>query len=191
MIFMILMTVSGIVDNFKGGNVQYFYIKFLLGGDENPFMFTLYQIITGTPFGIGAIIIYPLAKKFGIRNISLAGYAMVLAGSSLGWMFPDNIQIAMAAGFVRQLGYIPNAYITATLLCFAFDSVEYKSGFRLEGLLGVSVIGMVQSVIYAPFAGGFESSILKLGFVDMVGVTPNSNVLRFMTSYNICSSTVL
>ncbi|WP_140397994.1 MFS transporter [Lachnoclostridium sp. An169] len=181
MIFMILMTASGIVDNFKGGNVQYFYIKFLLGGDENPFMFTLYQIITGTPLGIGAIIIYPLAKKFGIRNISLAGYAMVLAGSSLGWMFPDNIQIAMAAGFVRQLGYIPNAYITATLLCFAFDSVEYKSGFRLEGLLGVSVIGMVQSVIYAPFAGGFESSILKLGFVDMVGVTPNSNVLRFMT----------
>lgn len=180
-IFMILMTVGGIVDNFKGGNVQYFYIKFLLGGDSNPLMFTIYQVITGIPLGVGAIAIYPLAKKFGIKNVSIAGFSMVLFGSVVGWMFPDNIPIVMTAGFLRQTGMLPHAYVTATLLCFAFDSVEFKSGLRLEGLLGVSIITAIQAGIYAPFAGGFESSILKLGFVDVVGVTPGVEVIRFMS----------
>ena len=72
-ILTVLTTVSGIVDNFKGGNVQYFYIKFLLGGAENPFMYTIYQIATGVPLGVGAIIAYPLAKKFGIRNCAFVG----------------------------------------------------------------------------------------------------------------------
>lgn len=69
---------------------------------------------------------------------------------------------------------IPNAYIVATLMCYAFDSVEYKSHVRLEGLLGVAVITALQSAVYAPFAGGYESSILKLGFVDMEGVIPTA-----------------
>ena len=180
-IFMILMTIGGIVDNFKGGNVQYFYVKFMLGGDQNPLMFTLYQVITGIPLGLGAIGIYPLAKKFGIKNVSLAGFSLVLVGNVIGWLFPSNVPIAMAAGFIHQLGMLPNAYITATLLCFAFDSVEFKSGFRLEGLLGVSIITALQTVIYAPFAGGFEAGILRLGFVDVVGVTPSAEVTGFMT----------
>ncbi|MCM1284543.1 MAG: MFS transporter [Acetobacter sp.] len=180
-IFFILMTIGGIVDNFKGGNVQYFYIKFLLDGENNPLMFTIYQVVTGIPLGLGAIAIYPLAKKFGIKNTTIAGFSLVLIGSILGWIFADNTAMALVAGFLRQTGMLPNAYITATLLCYAFDSVEHKSGFRLEGLLGVSILTAIQSGIYAPFAGGYESSILKLGFVDAVGVTPNADVIKFMT----------
>ena len=180
-ILTVIATVSGIVDNFKGGNVQYFYIKFLLGGAENPLMFTIYMVVTGAPLGIGAMIIYPLAKKVGIRNLTIGGYALVLVGSIIGWMFPDQLVPALAGGFLRNIGWMPNAYIFATLLCFAFDSVEYKSHLRLEGLLGVSIIAAVQALIYAPFAGGFESSILKLGFVDVEGVVPSAEVIRFMT----------
>lgn len=181
MIFFILMTIGGCVDNFKGGNVQYFYIKFLLDGEHNPMMYTIYQVVSGIPMGIGAIAIYPLAKKFGIRNVSFVGYAMILAGSVVGYLFPSNVPIAIAAGFIKNIGMLPNSYITATLLCFAFDSVEQKSGFRLEGLLGAAILTALQSALYAPFAGGFESAILKLGFVDVVGVTPSAEVTRFMT----------
>ncbi|MBQ5987047.1 MAG: MFS transporter [Clostridia bacterium] len=180
-ILTILATIGGIVDNFKGGNVQYFYIKFLLGGAENPLMYTIYQIATGTPSGIGAIIAYPIAKKVGIRNMTIGGYALVLLGSILGWMFPSQLVPAVIAGLLRNIGMIPNAYIFATLMCFAFDSVEYKSGLRLEGLLGVAIITAVQMLIYAPFAGGFEASILRLGFVDVEGVIPSAEVTQFMT----------
>lgn len=36
-------------------------------------------------------------------------------------------------------------------------------------------------MIFAPFAGGFESSILRMGFVDVVGVVPTIQVTDFMT----------
>ena len=180
-ILMILATIGGIVDNFKSGNVQYFYIKFLLGGKDNPLMYTIYQIATGTPGGIGALIAYPIAKKVGIRNMTIGGYVLVLIGSILGLIFPDQLVPAVIAGLLRNIGWIPNAYIFATLLCFAFDSIEFKSSFRLEGLLGVGIITAIQWLIYAPFAGGFESSILKLGFVDVEGVVPSAAVTQFMT----------
>ena len=180
-ILTVIATVGGIVDNFKGGNVQYFYIKFLLGGAENPLMYTIYQIATGFPLGIGAIIIYPLAKKIGIKNLTVAGYALVLIGSILGWMFPSQLVPAVIGGVLRNIGWLPNAYIFATLTCFAFDSVEYRSHLRLEGLLGIAIITAVQALIYAPFAGGFESTILKLGFVDVEGVVPSAEVTQFMS----------
>ena len=180
-ILTVIATVSGIVDNFKGGNVQYFYIKFLLGGADNPLMYTIYQIATGFPVGIGAIIIYPLAKKIGIKNLTVAGYALVLIGSILGWMFPSQLVPAVIGGVLRNIGWLPNAYIFATLTCFAFDSVEYRSHLRLEGLLGIAIITAVQALIYAPFACGFESTILKLGFVDVEGVVPSAEVTQFMS----------
>ncbi len=180
-ILIFIATVSGIVDNFKGGNVQYFYIKFLLGGAENPLMYTIYQVVTGIPLGIGAFAIYPLAKKVGIKNLTVGGYTLVLIGSIMGWMFPDQMIPAMVGGFLRNVGWLPNAYIFATLLCFAYDSVEYKSHMRLEGMMGVAVITALQALIYAPFAGGFESTILRLGFVDVEGVVPSVEVTNFMT----------
>ena len=180
-ILIVIATVSGIVDNFKGGNVQYFYIKFLLGGAENPMMYTIYQVLTGVPVGIGAFVIYPLAKKVGIRNLTVGGYAMVLVGSIVGWMFPDQLVPALIGGFLRNIGWLPNAYIFATLMCFAYDDVEFRFHLRLEGMMGIAIITAIQSLLYAPFAGGFESAILRLGFVDVEGVIPNADVTSFMT----------
>ena len=182
LILIIIATVSGIVDNFKGGNVQYFYIKFLLGGAENPLMYTIYQVVTGIPLGIGAFAIYPLAKKVGIKNLTVGGYALVLVGSIVGYLFPDQMIPALVGGFIRNIGWLPNAYIFATLLCYAYDSVEYRSHMRLEGMMGVAIITAIQWLIYAPFAGGFEAGILKLGFVDAQGITPGADVIRFMNA---------
>lgn len=180
LILIIIATVSGIVDNYKGGNVQYFYIKFLLGGAENPLMYTIYQVVTGIPLGIGAFAIYPLAKKVGIKNLTVGGYALVLVGSIVGYLFPDQLVPALVGGFIRNIGWLPNAYIFATLLCYAYDSVEYRSHMRLEGMMGVAIITAIQWLIYAPFAGGFEAGILKLGFVDAQGIAPGADVIRFM-----------
>lgn len=180
-ILIIIATVGGIVDNYKGGNVQYFYIKFLLGGAENPMMYTIYQVVTGSMTGIGAFIVYPLAKKVGIKNLTVGGYAIVLAGSILGMVFPDHMVLALVAGFLRQVGMLPNAYIFATLMCYAYDSVEFKSHLRLEGMMGIAVITALQTLIYAPFAGGYESAILRMGFVDVEGIIPSAEVTQFMT----------
>lgn len=66
-------------------------------------------------------------------------------------------------------------------MCYAYDSIEYKSHLRLEGMMGVAVITALQTLIYAPFAGGYESAILRMGFVDAQGVIPSAEVTNFMT----------
>ena len=177
---MVIAIVMNVVDSFKGGNVQYFYVKFLLGGDQNPMMYTIFQIVTGIPAGIGAFIVYPLAKKYGIRNVTFCGYALWLLGSVIGLLFPSSMIPVMVGGFIKNVGMLPNAYVAATLLCYAFDSVEARSGLRLEGLMGVSIISAFSSLVSAPFAGGFEAMLLKLGFVDVNGIAPSAEVLRFI-----------
>ena len=176
----ILTTLQLVVDNFKGGNVQYFYVKFLLGGDTNGAMFSLFSIITGVPQGIGAFAIYPLAKKFGVKNVSLVGFLLYFIGSTVCMIAPDNLPIALTFGFVRQLGQLPYAYIFFTLVLYGFDSVEFKSGFRAEGLIAAAFFTALATAISAPFAGGYESSLLKMGFIDEVGVTPNAEIKEFM-----------
>jgi Na+/melibiose symporter-like transporter len=181
MILFVLTAVGTAVDTFKGGNVQYFYIKFLLGGETNYSMYTLYQVITGVPLGLGAIFIYPLSKKFGVKNISMVGYGLVFIGSILGWIMPDNLPIAMVGGFLRQTGMIPNSYIFPVLAIYANDDIEYRSKIRVEGLLGASLFTAIVAAISAPFAGGYESMLFKMGFVDADGVSATAEQKQFMT----------
>ena len=176
----ILGLIGGIATNFKGGNVQYYYIQYLLGGTENPSMQMIYQIVTGVPLGLGAFVIYPLARKFGIKNLNIVAAVCTLTGSVLGIIFPDNIPVAMAAGFIRQVGALPSAYVGAALTCYIMDHIEFKSHVRLEGLMGVGIVGAAMSLIYAPFTGEYESLLLSMGFSDAVGVIPSAQVKTFM-----------
>ena len=182
-ILIVLVTLQGVLDNFKGGNVQYYYVQYLLGGVENPAMQTIYSIVTGVPMGIGAIAIYPLAKKFGIKNVTIGGYALVLIGSLMGFFFPDVMVPAIIGGFLRNLGWLPNSYIFITLLYYAYDDIEFRSGIRVEGLMGVGIVVALQNLAYAPFAGGYESLLLNMGFVDNLEVMPDppENVKDFMS----------
>lgn len=171
-ILIVLMTMQGLIDNFKGGNVQYYYVQYLLGGATHPEMQMLYSIATGVPLGIGIFAIWPLAKKFGIKNVTVVGYAIALISSIVGWIFADNMVVALVAGFFRNIGWMPNSYIFITLLYYAYDDIDFRSHIRVEGLLGVGIVTALQNLIYAPVAGGYESLLLNKGFVDNLEVMP-------------------
>ncbi len=179
-LFMIGYFINQLAANFKGNNVQYYYVQYLLGGAEQPIMQTLYSILTGVPMGIGAFAIYPLSKKIGVKNTMLIGAGLTLAGSVLGWCFAENVVLAMIAGLIRQFGALPLSYVASTLLFYAYDSIEYKSGVRVEGLLGVSIVNSLLNVVYAPFAGLYESQLLRMGFRDEVGFVPDGKMKSFM-----------
>lgn len=182
-ILIIIATIQGIVDNFKGSTVQYYYVQYLMGGVENPSMQMIYSIVTGVPLGIGAFIIYPLAKKVGIKNLTLGGYAFILLGSVIGWIWSDQMVPALIAGFLRQFGLLPNAYIFITLTFYAYDDIEFRSGIRMEGLLAIGLVTAVQTIINAPFAGIYESGLLNMGFIDDITIMPDpsQNIKSFMT----------
>ena len=57
-ILTVLTMISGVVDQFQGRKCSVFFISSsCLGGAEDPLMYTIYQVITGIPLGIGAIVI--------------------------------------------------------------------------------------------------------------------------------------
>ena len=47
----------------------------------------------------------------------------------------------------------------------------------------MGIIGAIQSLIYAPFAGGYESALLNMNFVDNLEIMPDpaQNIKDFMT----------
>lgn len=163
-LMLIATTATAIADTFRGTNVQYNYVSYVLGGIDDPSRFMIYTILTGIPLGIGAFVAYPLTKKYGIRNTCLVGYIIIFIASLVGILFPTNVMVAYAAGFMKQLGFIPIAYMLGALTASCFDSVEHSSGYRLEGLLAVGIIATFRNVLYAPMAGLYEKLLTVVGF---------------------------
>lgn len=163
-LMLIATTATAIADNFRGTNVQYYFVSYVLNGIHDQSLFMIYTILTGIPLGIGAFIAYPLTKKYGIRNTCLAGYCIIFLASLIGILFPTNVTVAYVAGFLKQIGYIPIAYMLGALTASCFDSVEHSSGYRLEGLLAVGIIGTLRNVLYAPMAGLYEKILTVVGF---------------------------
>lgn len=163
-LLLITATIGSLADNFRGTNVQYYFVSYVLDGIHDPSLFMMYTILTGVPLGIGAFVIYPITKKFGIRNTTLAGYSIVSLASLLGLFFPTSVSVAYIAGFLKQVGYIPAAYMLGALTVSCFDSVEHSSGYRLEGLMAVGIVGTLQQVLYAPVAGLYEKILTLVGF---------------------------
>lgn len=163
-LMLITGTAAAIADNFRGTNVQYYFVSYVLGGIHDQSLFMVYTILTGIPLGIGAFVAYPLTKKYGIRNTCLAGYIIIFTASLVGILFPTNVMVAYVAGFLKQLGFIPIAYMLGALTASCFDSVEHSSGYRLEGLLAVGIISTFQNVLYAPMAGLYEKILTVVGF---------------------------
>lgn len=174
--YYILMTigtmVAGIAGSMKGGNVTTNFCRWVLGATAENNIQMMYTILTGVPMGIGAIIAYPLAKKLGLRRMSILGYGLVALGSLMGLVFGENVLMAYAAGFVRQVGFIADGYIFPALLAGVGDMVEYRSGFRPEGLLSTSIIGLVIGLVYLPLGGMYETVLLALGFDATLSVQP-------------------
>ena len=163
-LMLIATTATAIADTFRGTNVQYNYVSYVLGGIDDPSRFMIYTILTGIPLGIGAFVAYPLTRKYGIRNTCLVGYTIIFIASLVGILFPTNVMVAYAAGFMKQLGFIPISYMLGALTASCFDSVEHSSGYRLEGLLAVGIIATFRNVLYAPMAGLYEKLLTVVGF---------------------------
>ena len=160
----------GLIDAMKGGNVTVNYCRWVLGATaENNFQM-IYTIASGVPLGIGMLSVYPLTKKLGVRRFTIIGFALALVSGIFGWIFANNPIMAIVFGFIKNLGLIPYAYITVSLFASALDNVEYRTGMRLDGMLGVAIIGIVTGLLASPFGGMYETILLGKGFDAQLAV---------------------
>lgn len=114
---------------FFGSNL-YFCRYFLHNvGRFGPLM-TCYQIVLiGGMFVTG-----PLTRKFGKRNLALAGLAVSILGQLVIFADPTSYAIVLAGTVIKAAGSSP---LVGVLFAMVADSIEYgdwKFGVRVEGL---------------------------------------------------------
>ncbi len=151
-----------------------YYCNYVLGTYNDGFTQTLVSVIGGIPMGIGIFAVWPLAKKFGKRNVTMFGFLLYALGSGICWMFPTNMIIVIIGQFIKNIGGLPCAYVFMALFADGLDHIEWKSGIRCDGMamsiyniIAVSTIGVATSV--------FNAMLSSAGYVapteDINGVT--------------------
>ena len=122
------------------------------------------SVIGGIPMGLGIFLVWPLAKKFGKRNVTLVGFILYAIGSGICWIMPTNMTIVLVGQFIKNIGGLPCAYVFMALFADVLDHLEWKSNIRCDGLamyvyniLAVSSIGIVTGI--------FNGMLGKTGYV--------------------------
>lgn len=114
------------------GIVLAYYCKYILGNQNyTGVIYTAEQAMM-----IGGILLLPLLlKRFGKRNLALAGSALVIIGQLLLLLNPESYQLAVLSSAVKGLGEAPLFGVIFSLIA---DSVEYgqwKTHIRQEGMI--------------------------------------------------------
>jgi len=68
-----------------------YFCNYVLGTYNDGITQTMLSVIGGIPMGIGIFAVWPLAKKFGKRNVTLAGFILYAIGGAICWAFPTNM----------------------------------------------------------------------------------------------------
>lgn len=133
-----------------------YYCNFVLGTYNDGVTQTMVSVLGGIPMGIGIFAVWPLAKRFGKRNVTLIGFLIMALGSAVCWMFPTNLPIVLVGQFIKNFGSLPSAYVFMALFADGLDHVEWKSGIRCDGtamsifnILSVTTVGIGTAVFNA------------------------------------------
>ena len=141
-----------------------YYCNYVLGTYNDGVTQMMISVIGGIPMGIGIFAVWPLAKKFGKRNVTLAGFILYALGSTICWAVPTNMTIVLIGQFIKNIGGLPCAYVFMALFADGLDHLEWKSGIRSDGvamsiynILAVATIGVSTSL--------FNALISKAGYI--------------------------
>lgn len=132
-----------------------YYCNYVLGTYNDGITQMLVSVIGGIPMGIGIFAVWPLAKKFGKRNVTLVGFLLYALGSAICWMTPTNLYIVLVGQFIKNIGGLPCAYVFMALFADGLDHLEWKSGIRCDGT-AMSIYGIIACCL-----GGLATSIFN------------------------------
>ena len=141
-----------------------YFCNYVLGTYNDGITQTLISMIGGIPMGIGIFAVWPLAKKFGKRNVTLAGFILYAIGSAICWMFPTNMVIMLVGQFIKNMGGLPSAYVFMALFADVLDHVEWRFGFRCDGI-AMSVYNIISVAMVGICTGVFNGLLAKSGYI--------------------------
>ncbi|MNB70368.1 putative symporter YjmB [compost metagenome] len=140
-----------------------YYCNYVLGTYNDGITQMLISVVGGVPLGIGIFAVWPLAKRFGKRNLTMAGFAFVAVGSAVCWIFPANMPIVLAGQFIKNLGLLPSAYIIMALFADTLDHMEWKYKFRCDGI-AMSIYTTISVTMIGICTGIFNGLLASAGY---------------------------
>ena len=157
--FLIYTTGSSI----KNVSLVYF-CNYVLGTYNDGFTQTMLSVIGGIPMGIGIFAVWPLAKKFGKRNVTLAGFLLYALGSAVCCAFPTNMTVMLVGQFIKNIGGLPCSYVFMALFADVLDHMEWKTGFRSDGI-AMSVYNIIAVAMVGICTGIFNGMLSSAGYI--------------------------
>lgn len=141
-----------------------YFCNYVLGTYNDGITQTLLSVIGGIPMGIGIFAVWPLAKKFGKRNVTAVGFIIYAIGSLICWLFPTNMVLMLIGQFIKNIGGLPCSYVFMALFADVLDHIEYKNGFRCDGV-AMSIYNIIAVALVGVCTGIFNGLIAKSGYV--------------------------
>lgn len=141
-----------------------YFCNYVLGTYNDGITQTLISVIGGIPMGIGIFAVWPLAKKFGKRNVTLVGFILYAIGSAVCWLFPTNMVIMLVGQFIKNIGGLPCSYVFMALFADVLDHVEWRSGIRCDGI-AMSVYNIIAVAMAGICTGIFNGMLSQSEYV--------------------------
>ena len=141
-----------------------YFCNYVLGSYNDGVTQTMLSVIGGIPMGIGIFAVWPLAKRFGKRNVTLAGFILYAIGGAICWVFPTNMTVMLIGQFIKNIGGLPCAYVFMALFADVLDHLEWKTGFRSDGV-AMSVYNIIAVAMVGICTGVFNGLLGHAGYV--------------------------
>lgn len=149
--------------SFKNLGLVYF-CNYVLGTYNDGITQTLVSVLGGIPMGIGIFAVWPLAKKFGKRNVTLWGFVLYAIGGVICWIAPTNMVVVLVGQFIKNIGGLPCAYVFMALFADVLDHIEWKSKLRCDGI-AMSVYNIIAVASVGICTGVFNMMLAAAGYV--------------------------
>ena len=141
-----------------------YYCNWVLGTYNDGTTQTIVSAVGNAPLGFGILLMWPLVKRFGKRRVMLSGLVVTVLGTGLFMLNPYSMGPVLGSLIIRAFGALPLTYITMSMLADAMDHVEWKSGFRVDGLT-MSIYTIVFTVAAGLAQGLFNLGLNAFGYV--------------------------
>lgn len=141
-----------------------YFCNYVLGTYNDGITQTMLSVIGGIPMGIGIFAVWPLAKKFGKRNVTLAGFILYAIGGAICWAFPTNMTIMLVGQFIKNIGGLPCSYVFMALFADVLDHLEWKTGFRSDGV-AMSMYNIIAVAMVGICTGVFNGFLSHAGYI--------------------------
>ena len=141
-----------------------YYCNYVLGTYNDGITQMLVSTLGGIPMGIGIFAVWPLAKKFGKRNVTMVGFIIYAVGSLICWLFPTSLYVVLAGQFIKNIGGLPCAYVFMALFADCLDHLEWKKNIRMDGA-AMSIYNIIAVAMVGIMTGVFNWLLATAGYI--------------------------